>query len=682
MDYLTWNDLIASHFFQAEMAGSTVYLYVTEELIIELGQTRGADLADFIKAVKTGPIGVHGKGICQKALQSMNDWKYRRGRKGYPLYVGYLALFVLAAGIEEDFAPHAYYPRLRRLLGEEHTSGQYRDFDQMGILWDDLGRWANEDKLGEVGIFNINIAGNWIHVGRPIAQTLLTEEERRSLPYIFASADLDPTAPPSEEVIAFLLVKHGGKYLRNQTLKLLKESSDTEELRQALLGRIIDELREWDGTAEVPSSDGSKIYGFLKLCCNLDESAGRATLSLRCTTKHEFPEDDLFLSLEDNSQSFSCYEDGGSWSSQLISESDGKLLVASEFDWLKDLQLRSADSRWCFRLPPSPIRVFVEGDTEGLPDLVEVRQLPTQKTFYLAAYEDCWELLEKWGKSECKDFETLRITEGLPSRWRFFKAALAYSDKLIKREYPVLAFPTTVRLELRGIRLDRGNKFFKFAPPKVVLQGKNESIKLYWNDKLLHSKDVADIYELPTESTLDKQLHIEARRGKEILRRCSLSWVEEFSSGSCLPTQKLDCFGNFQKDVDNNTVGVRGAWIEGVDCPPFNFNTLLPIQDGQKIVFVGKETGQIVTCPDEALPIDWYPVWAIAKGRLLNKAMFCGSSLKESEPHRSTCNDKRKLQQWKEILWDSSGRTLPPMEDNRLKDLWKKFQKEAKRVRI
>ena len=524
MDYLKWNNSIAAHFFKNEMAGRSVHLYVTEELITDIGQNYGADLPDFIKAVKAGPIGVQGKGICEKALQSMDDWKYRHGQKGYPLYIGYLALFVLAAGIEEDFAAHAYYRRLRALLREQSTSGQYRGFDQMRRLWDDLARWANEYKSGEVGIFNINSAGRRIHVGIPIAQTLLTEKERRALPAIFAAADLDPVSHPTEGAIALLLAKHGRKQLRPATLRLLEETSDSDEHRQALLEWIIDELRGWDGTAEV--SDRTQIYGLLRLCCKLDPIAKRATITLRCSTKHEFSEDDLLLFSDGNCQPFSCYEDSGGWSSTLISESDGKPLVASEFDWLKGLQVRSDDSKWCFRLPASPIRVFVDGGSQGLPGFVEVRQLPIQKPFYLAAHQECLELLTRWGDSSCQDFENLQIINGLPSGWHFFKAKAAYSDELVKREYPILAFPTNVRLELAGgIRLEKGNKFFKFAPPKLVLQGGSESIKVYCNDRLLDSTEAADIYELPADTPAETKLLIEARSGDDIIRRCSLLLV-------------------------------------------------------------------------------------------------------------------------------------------------------------
>lgn len=674
MDYLTWNNSIASHFFKPEMADSTVHLYVTEKLITDIGQERGVDLSDFIAAIKTGPPGVTRQGLCVKALQSRDNWQQRE--LDYPPYIAYLALFVLAAGIEGTFAAHSYYPRLRTLLGEEPTTGQYPSFNRMSELWEDLEKWSNQDKSGELGIFNSTSIGKRNHIGLPLAQTLLTEEERRALPAIFAAADLDPISYPAEGAIARLLAKHGRKQLEKRTLSLLEETSDSKELRQALLEWIIDELRDWDGTAE--DSGKTQIYGLLRLCCKLDLIAKRATLSLRCNTKQEFPEDGLLLFLEDNSQSFSCYEDSGGWSSPLISESDGKPLVASEFDWLKGLQVRSADSKWCFKLPASPIRVFVNGDSQGLPGIVEVRQLPTQKPFYLAAHQECLELLTRWGESSCQGFEKLQIIDGLPSGWHFFKAQAACSDELIKQKYPILALPTNVRLELAGgIRLERGNKFFKFAPPKLVLQGANESIKVFGNNKLLDCTEAAGIYELPAD-TAETKLLIEARSGDDIIKRCSLLLVENYSLPSQSNAPQFDRFGKIHTG-ENESAGVSGAWVQGVDFPDFNFNTFLPIQGKQRIFYVGKEPGQIAICPAESLPTDWEPVWAISKGRHRGQAMFCGTNLAESQPSMSKCKDRKKMRAWKEILWHDRKIISPPDRSN-LKPLWKQFQKEAERV--
>lgn len=674
MDYLKWNNSIAAHFFKNEMAGRSVHLYVTEELITDIGQNYCADFSDFIEAIKTGLPGAKRKGLCVKALETQENWLRELD---YPPYIGYLALFVLAAGIEGDFATHSYYPRLRTLLGEEPTTGQYPSFDRMSKLWEDLEKWSNEDKSGELGIFNSNSVGKRNHIGLPIAQTLLTEKERRALPAIFAAADLDPISYPAEGEIARLLVKHGRKQLRKRTLDLLKETRDSEELRQALLEWIIDELRDWDGTAE--DSGKTQIYGILRLCCKLDSIAKRATLSLRCSTKHEFPEEDLLLFLEDNSPAFSCYEDSGGLSSPLICESDGKPLVGCEFDWLQGVKMRSADSKWCFKLPASPIRVFVNGDTQGLPGIVEVRQLPTQQPFYLAAHEHCLELLTIWGELSCQGFEKLQIIDGLPSRWHFFKAQAACSDEDIKKEYPILAFPTNIRLELTGgIRVERGNKFFKFAPPKLILQGGSESIKVYCNNRLLDSRNSAGNYELPADTPAETKLLIEACCGEDIIRRCSLLFVENYSLPSQSNAQQFDRFGKLHTS-DNESASVAGALVRGVDFPDFNFNTFLPIQGKQRIFYVGKEPGQIAICPAESLPTDWEPVWAISKGRHRGQAMFCGTNLAESQPLMSKCKDRKKMREWKEILWYDRKIIYPPDRSN-LKALWKLFQKEAERV--
>ena len=683
--YQSWNDAIASHFFRPEMAGRTVYLYVTEELIEELGQASGAGLQDFIKAVKTGLVRGERKGICQKALHCLEYWQHNRkySHNPYPLYIGYLALFVLASGIDGDFSSNEYYRRLRTLLGEESKSGTYYKFDEMRVLWDDLEHWANEEKSGELGFFNANIVGKRIHVGLPLAQTLLTQEELKALPVIFSEADLDPTCHPSLAAIAQSLAKYGRKHLRNRTLRLLEETSAHDELRQALLERIVDELRDWDGTAELLSDEETRVYGVLRLCCSkLDQTAGRTTLTLRCSTKHEFPEDGLSLILDGTSYSFYCEEDRIGWSEPIRSESDGKTIDASRFDWSQELQMQSPDKRWRFNLPAFPIRVFVTGEGEGLPGLIEVRQLPKNSRFYLAARQECCQLLKTWGESSCKGFKKLQIAEGLPRGWHFFYADAAYSDELFKREYPILSWPTTVRLDLQGgIRFDKGNRFFKFAPPKLVLQGGNESVKVYCNNQLLDCTAGEGVYELPGDTPPGTRLLIEARIGEEAIGRLSLSLVEDFSLPNQRDTQKFDSFGYSQTNLDPKQRGITGALVCGFNSPSFNFNTLLPVQGKRRILFVGKEPGQVTHWPEEPLPTDWSPVWAIAIGRLFDRAMFCGTSLKESEPTLSRCRDRKKLHQWKQIFWDNRNRTLPPIDSNRLQALWKRFQKEARLVK-
>lgn len=660
MNYRDWNDRIAAHFFRPEMAGKSTYLYVTQELIDDLGQPEHVGCADFINAVKKG-FRVKPEGICKDAL-----WSIKQKMGQYPYYIGYLALFVLAAGIEGDFDPNSYYPRLRKLLNEPITIGTYPDFGEMWQLWQDLERWANQENSGELGIFTCRSIGKQKHIGLPLAQTLLSEKERQLLPSIFAMAYLDPTNLPSRDEMASLLIKYGRKDLRNQTLRLLRETSSTDELRQALLERIIDEeLINWDGTAEVSSIDGNRVYGFLRLCCSVDCVAGLANFTLRCVTKHEFPEEDLCLHL-DAHHSFLCYEQGMGWSSPLTTMNRQRL-DASKFDWGQDLQMRSPDSKWCFRLPASPIRVFVEGISQGLSGLIEVRQLPTQIAFYIAAHENCLELLTQWGESSCQGFKKLVIAYGLPDRWHFFKVETAYRDEL-KSEYPVLAFPTTLSLELSGgIRIDQGNKFFKFAPPKVFIHGWNSSIQVYCNDRLLAGSGV---YELPVDAS-ESELVIEVRSDKTIIKRCFLQLKDYWQLKPI--NQKFDGFGNRLKD-SNDISGVTGALVADFDCPSFNFNTLLPIQGKQRIVFVGRKAGQI----SSTIPEDWTPVWIVSKGRR-SQVFFCGGNLAESEPISVTCKDRKRLKDWKKLLWGERKTVYLPTQPD-LRSLWKRFEREAERV--
>ena len=393
--YRDWNNLIAERFFKPEMAESPVYLYVTDELITTIGESKGIDCQDFINAVKTS-VGMTRNGICQKVLRTMEDWQYRQQRQGYPPYIGYLALFVLAAGTEEDFSANAYYPRLRKLLGENPRSGQYPDFDQMQKVWKDLEKWANEDKKGEWGIFNIKITSRLIHVDIPISQTLLTEKELKALPIIFAEAGLDYSNLFSERAIAFLLAKYGRKYLRKRTLRLLEETNNSDEIRQALIERIIDELSAWDGTAEISSEEGSRFYGTIRLSCKLDTTAKSATFTLRCCTNHEFPEDELVLNY--NSDTYYCDEYGNGWSSPIKSKLNDKTINASLFDWHQGLRMESDDKIWCFNLINSPLRVFVEGKSQGLPGFVEVERLPQGLPFYLAGHQNYCHFLEKYNE--------------------------------------------------------------------------------------------------------------------------------------------------------------------------------------------------------------------------------------------------------------------------------------------
>ena len=117
------------------MAGRNVHLYVNQGLITEIGQgLPGA--GDFRSTVAGYPqaSAFNGERVCDRAIWEFRRW--RAIRSGFPPYIAYLCLFVLASGTDGDFAPNSYYPRLWTLMGYD---GRIRrsvpQFDQMRDLW-------------------------------------------------------------------------------------------------------------------------------------------------------------------------------------------------------------------------------------------------------------------------------------------------------------------------------------------------------------------------------------------------------------------------------------------------------------------------------------------------------------------------------------------------------------------
>jgi hypothetical protein len=100
MEYMAWNDAIGRRFFNPDRAGTRVFLYVTKEVVAEIGAPHDADLNDFVAAVKGGPPWNtrHGWGLCQQAVQAMEGWRHRNLE--YPPYLNYLALFVMAGTVD------------------------------------------------------------------------------------------------------------------------------------------------------------------------------------------------------------------------------------------------------------------------------------------------------------------------------------------------------------------------------------------------------------------------------------------------------------------------------------------------------------------------------------------------------------------------------------------------------
>lgn len=731
--YYTLNDRIASHFFRPEFAGRPVYLYLTDDIIEELGAPFGGGLNNFIEALKIGPPGVTREGLCQKAHQAFEHWRTMRKRE-YPPYVAYLGLFVLAAGKEGDYAPNAYYPRLWTLLGEPGKTGTLPSFHLMSELWNDLERWSNHDRRGELGVFNVQVAGGWIHVGIPISQTILSQHERKELSRIFADAGLDPTSQPPDLEFVRLLKLFGAHKLRPRTRKLLTRPRDETDIRmhEILLENLRTELAAWDGSLEVlrdeirhqyeqtgresedggnqqneqtepnldqtvdagipertvieaPSTEKQKI-GYLRICVDLDSVAGKVLTYFRCRSNQDFPESGLFLLSKESPIPHNCEEYLPGWSTPVVNSGNGTPIDASRYDWNQQLEFLDQHSGWHLRLQPRPIRIFVSGETEGLPGLIEVNQLFPSMHFYLAVEGPHVKFVKKWGEQDCQDFKEIGITSGLPSTWKFFSSRGAINDSAIRDMYPFLAFSETLSVRLEGgIKSSRGNTFFDFGLPHVVLEGgvgsesvickcRNEGFELRANPETRS-------FSLPTGLQSGTELEIEIQRvdhgQSEAIKRRSIYIENEFGWKDFTPKCFFDKFGRIVEDVD--TTGIAEALL----TKPISarFQPILPAElfEASQIIFVGSAKGQIIFWPDEALQEEWQPVWAIRMKKNKGHALFCGLGM--LPPTESSANvHPRKIRTWQEVLWHWRKRIAPPAQRN-LQELWKKYQEAAQHAR-
>lgn len=671
--YLTWNDAVASHFLRPTRSGTPVYLFVTGEVIREAGRSFGEGVDEFVAAVRAGPPAVTRSGHCQRALQVADDW--REHGFVYPPYIAYLALFVLAGGHEGDFAPNAYYPRLWELLGEAGV-GRPPSFDRMFELWDDLERWSVQDRHGDLGVFEARTVGGWVHVGLPLAQTVLTEAERRSLPNIFADAGLEAGTPPSNRHLKRALTVFGRSYLRPRTISALNHGSGS--FVDAVLDVSADDFQAWNGETTLgpmSSPSAQRVTAGLRLCLAVDRVAGRIHTRLRCRSARELPDQGLILSSA--SSTLACTAFTAGWSSALTDLATEQDFEPPKSTWLAGLVAIGTSADWSLKLSPARVRAFIEGSAEGLPGLVEVVEVPRDRPFYVAFSQSAAHALEPWLETECDGWRRIDINHGLPTDWVFGSVARAESDRGLSQVEPRLAFADRLTLRLLGgVRATAGNSYLAVAPPRVAVDGAVRGDTLYCDGQPLVADDPsAQIYHLPTGLPLDSRIGIEVRRGETVLRRNSVYLMSGFSWRLSIPVGSVDRYGRI---VDDGT-GVAGAIVPWESTRGFVFDLFrtpgLSVQ-ATRIYFVGRRPGEVACWPRDSLPT-WTAIWAIPFGARSGRALFCGDSVEESEPVSQRYSRGRRRKLWKSVLWRHRRHITGP-QDPQLKQLWRRYREAAR----
>ena len=674
-DYLRWNDALASHFFNAENAGQRVHLQVDEDLVGAVGRSLGGELSDLIEATLGGPPWVTPAVICQQALQACNGWRSRGCP--YPPYVAYLAIFVLAAGVEGDFAPHAYYPRLRSLLGMEQGS-MLPHFDRMLELWDDLETWSVRDRNGELGVFEAVISGGWIHVGLPLAQAILTTGERRGLPRLFDAADLDPTTVPTTSELLAALRAHGMGAFRARTMALLAAGTGVEATR-ALIDAAAEEFASWDG--EVPADSSSAagparlVLGRLRICLALDPVARRVTVTIRANSNRSFPEEPLRLTAAGQQEPIArCEVATPGWSDPLTDPGSGDHVRPSPAEWSGGMRLSDHSQHWDLRLPPAQVRVFVEGALSGLPGLVEIHRVPRSREFYVAFVSSAWPALQAWAEG-CPGWRLLGSVEGLPPGWQLGSAHAAHGAGPAR--FPAVAFADRLRLGfVGGLRSAAGNTYFPFALPAVLIEGGSGGEELWCDGMQLPDLEAGRPHQIPAHPS-ESRITLEVRRAETILARASLFSASGFNWHVKEPIERIDRFGLLH---DGTEPWISGAVVTGApavpDIPADPLRAPGLRLDSRRIFFVGRHPDQVRCWPAEPAPENWSPIWAISITRR-GRAVYCGPSTVDAGPLPLVPGrDRDPL--WRRVLWQWRHRVVPPLGSAAASSLWNQYQEAAR----
>ena len=565
MDYLAWNDRIAAAFFTPASEGRRVYLFVTKELIFKIGADESADLAAFTSALRRGPAWAPGYDICGNAEAAFHEW--RREHFAYPPYVGYLAFFALAAGIEGDFADHAYYPRLRSLLGEHPVAGTYPGFHKMRTLWDDLEVWTQQDQQGRLGVFQADIASRFVHVGLPISQTILSETERQCLPAIFAAYGVDGQERPPDAVLTRVLIENTDD-LRPRTRKIVLARSAHEEEFETLVEAVAEELASWDGSIPAVSDErpGGFLGGSARLWCeDLDRVSGTIEMRLVCRTSHEYPDDGLSLEISYQSGAYTCDEFRDGWSHALTSGS-GEVFDASTVDWKPGLRLRETERNWRFTLPASPVRLFVDAAREGLSGYIETQGLTHGTPFLLLVRHEHQPLIENWGRASCKGFASVALRSGLPAGWLAYVAEAAFNDDIVGNLFPTLSMPHSARISFTGGLSAAPSTYFAFALPELVVTGVTPDAELFCNGTSL-GLCAKGVFTLGEALAGDARLQFEVKDGARTVSRRSI-YVEP---GIIWPQSDVLAWSDGRGDetIETSPRRAAGASVYAGNVAPF-----------------------------------------------------------------------------------------------------------------
>lgn len=269
-EYLSWNDALAGHYLSGQWRDRPLYLDIDKSRLEGIATQVGEQIQDpqaaFVEAVRRTLIAGNSGPTFGAHIFLLELWKTgldtEQDRLIPPPFIGLLAFFTLVADSmksDERFRPTNYYGRLAQALGIENdqrlTEKLQRDFrKQSHRFWDALNELLINEagRLGRPTAFAFDTR---VHVGIPISQALVREDDRRHFPDLFIQHGLSPGSFPVDEMVDLLKEWIARPSVSSALRHLWQSSADARERIAAV---ACHELESWDGMAAQSDAQGAR----------------------------------------------------------------------------------------------------------------------------------------------------------------------------------------------------------------------------------------------------------------------------------------------------------------------------------------------------------------------------------------------------------------------------------------
>lgn len=495
MKYLEWNNIISAYFFNPANAGKEIHLYLTKNDIIGLArenfneETEDEIWTDFINSIKRGIPGANGNVIAKaKHAHSKNNLVGIKKADGtfatiddvpvlYPPYISYLTFFVLPLieSIDNNYLrANNYYGRLNTFLQSNQINENIGTTDfsnnQINSLWEDLAKWANIKKNGDLGLFNLIpfSNANWVYVGKVFSQCVLTPKFLNRLPELFESIGLVPNTFYDDKFLQDKIKNSRTDLITKSTLDFLKKD---DELSKSIIQTIQRQYKKWSGETHEEIEEGTTTRKkrnytvaplFLQFKANTNDEV--IEFSYRMYSSNDYPEDLKFGEHEN------LYEING-WSKTL------------PLDFEEGLQLKDNFNKWIAKFPNRDVRLFVSAGIFQLSNdfWIETDFLSKTERMFLLCKNDKQELIKDWGKTFGNGNFKQEDFDGLPENYSLFWFRNPTQGLT---EIPLLTLYTEKRIELvGGLKVNFRTYSNDFLPEvEIVNSDGNEKVYLQYKD--------------------------------------------------------------------------------------------------------------------------------------------------------------------------------------------------------